>query len=86
LFAVTDLRGVGEPGRRAGAKGGPIPISGKAREALEQSLREALRLGEDAIGAEHVLLALLRDEEGAAGRVLDRLGVAPAAVEECLRT
>jgi ATP-dependent Clp protease ATP-binding subunit ClpA len=84
LFAVTDLRGVSEPGRRAEASAGPIPISKKARQALEQSLREALRLGEDAIGAKHVLLALLRDERAAIARVLDRLGVAPAAVEERL--
>lgn len=86
LFAVTDLRGVSEPGRRAAPSSGPIPISQRARDALEQSLREALRLGEDAIGARHVLLALLRDEQGAAGRVLDRLGVAPAAIQERLES
>jgi ATP-dependent Clp protease ATP-binding subunit ClpA len=84
LFAVTDLRGFDDPPRRPRVSAGPIPISQKAREALEQSLREALRFGEDAIGAKHILLALLRDEQGAAGRALDRLGVAPAAIEELM--
>jgi hypothetical protein len=84
LFAVTDLRGVGKARGRAAAGSGAIPISEKARLALEQSLREALRLGDEAIDARHVFLALLRDELGAAERVLDRLGVAPAAVEERL--
>lgn len=85
LFAVTDLRGIREPGRRAEASSGPIPISGRARTALEQSLREALRLGDEAIHARHICLALLRDDQGAAMRVLDRLGISPAAVEERLR-
>jgi ATP-dependent Clp protease ATP-binding subunit ClpA len=85
LFVVADLRGLRKPVRPpAEASSGPIPISGKARRVLEQSLREALRLGDDAIAAKHVLLALLRDEEDAARRVLDRLGVAPAAIEERL--
>jgi hypothetical protein len=84
LFAVTDLRGLSAPRRRTEASPVPIPISGKARRALEQSLREALRLGDEAIASMHVLLALLRDEEDAAGRVLDRLGVAPASIEERL--
>jgi ClpA/ClpB-like protein len=84
LFVVADLRGLRKPGRPAEASTGPIPISSKARRVLEQSLREALRLGDDAIAAKHVLLALIRDEEDAARRVLDRLGVAPAAIEERL--
>jgi predicted DNA-binding protein YlxM (UPF0122 family) len=84
LFAVTDLRGVRHPRRSARATTEVIPISQQAREALEQSLREALRLGDRAIDSKHVLLALLRDEKGAAVRVLDRIGVAPAAVEEHL--
>jgi Clp amino terminal domain, pathogenicity island component len=85
LFAVTELRGV--RGRRETTEdaAGTVPISDNARAALEQSLREALRLGDVAIDAHHVLLALLRDPDGAAVQVLDRLGIPPAAVEERVR-
>jgi ATP-dependent Clp protease ATP-binding subunit ClpC len=78
--AAAELRGPGaaadEP-RRA-----EIPISPRAREALEQSLREALRLGDERIGAQHILLALLRDDQSHAVEVLDRLGLAAAAIEQ----
>jgi hypothetical protein len=82
--AVVELRGPG-----AGAnepRGAAVPISPRAREALEQSLREALRLGDEAIGAEHLLLSILRDETSRASRALDRLGVAAAAIEQRLGT
>ena len=84
LFAVTDLRGLRKARGGSPAHSGVIPISQEARLALEQSLREALRLGDEAIDARHVFLALLRGEGVAAGAVLDRLGVAPAAIEERL--
>jgi hypothetical protein len=84
--AVVELRRSPIHDGRAVKRGEEIPISERARKVLEQSLREALRLGEEQIGAKHVLLASLRDEASAARRVLDRLGVAPAAVEERLET
>ncbi|MEA2248573.1 MAG: ATP-dependent Clp protease ATP-binding subunit ClpC, partial [Solirubrobacteraceae bacterium] len=59
-------------------------ISGYARSVLEQSLREALARGEGYIGVEHVLLALLREDEGGAARTLSELGVDPDAVRERL--
>jgi ClpA/ClpB-like protein len=79
---VLKLRGTG--GKRASESRAPLPVSPRAREALEQSLREALRLGDAEIGARHVLLALLRDDASRARRALDGLGVAPAAIEERL--
>jgi ATP-dependent Clp protease ATP-binding subunit ClpA len=85
LFVVAASRGKQRRPRRERAGSGPIPVSESARAALEQSLREALRLGDDTIAARHIFLALLREEQGAAARVLDRLGIAPAAVEACLR-
>jgi ATP-dependent Clp protease ATP-binding subunit ClpA len=42
-----------------------IPFSGPARKALELTFREALRLGHNYIGTEHILLALLELEDGA---------------------
>ena len=61
-----------------------IPFSPRSKKALEQALREALRLGDNYIGTEHVLLGILRNEDGTAVRILDGLGVSPAALEERL--
>ncbi len=56
-----------------------IPFSGPARKALELTFREALRLGHNYIGTEHLLLALLELEDGAGP--LHRCGVDKARVE-----
>ena len=74
---VAVPRTPGEPGER-----GRIPVSEQARAALEQSLREAVRLGDSHLGVEHLLLALLRDPEAPAARLLARLGVPPQGVSE----
>jgi Clp amino terminal domain, pathogenicity island component len=68
----------------AGTADGSIPICGSAREALEQSLREAQRLGHEHLGVEHLLLALLRDEDGGAVRTLGDVGVSTDDLERCL--
>jgi len=46
--------------------------------------REARSLGHDAVGTEHVLLAMLRDQRGDTDRLLRRVDVSPIAVEETL--
>ncbi|MCU1678557.1 MAG: hypothetical protein JWM93_3315, partial [Frankiales bacterium] len=56
-----------------------IPYDGGARKVLELTFREALRLGHNYIGTEHILLALL-EHEGATG-VLAEAGVRKPAVE-----
>lgn len=61
-----------------------IPFSPRSKKALEQALREALRLEDNYIGTEHVLLGILRNEGGTAVRILDGLGTSPAALEERL--
>ena len=66
--------------RASGAPRGHIPFTPAAKKALELSLRESLRLGDNHIGAEHVTLGLLRASDGVAAVVLDRLGVDAAAV------
>ncbi len=83
--AVVELRRTGGARRTAAEKAAPIPVSARAREALERSLREALRLGDGEIGARHVLLAVLHDDASRARRVLDQLGVAPTSIEERLQ-
>lgn len=54
------------------APAGQIPFTPRAKAVLEQALREALSLGHDWIGSEHVLLALVREEDGVAARILER--------------
>jgi ATP-dependent Clp protease ATP-binding subunit ClpC len=49
---------------------GQMPFTPRAKKVLELSLREALELGHDYIGTEHVLLGLIRDNEGVAARIL----------------
>lgn len=57
------------------------PFSQRARQALEQALREAVRLGDDRLDVEHLLLALLRDPDSRAVACLERLSVVPEMVE-----
>jgi hypothetical protein len=59
-----------------------IPFGPQAKKALELTFREALRLGHNYVGTEHILLALLELEDGAG--VLSGLGVDKAAAEEYL--
>jgi len=61
--------------------GAPLPLSRRGREALEQSLREAIALGDEYLGVEHLLLALLRDAGSRAVQCLERLQVSPAMVQ-----
>ena len=63
-------------------EGRRIPFSPRAKRALERSLRETVRLRDNRIGTEHVLLGILETEDGTAVRMLERLGVSPEAVEE----
>ena len=49
---------------------GQIPFTPRTKKVLELSLREALALGHSYIGTEHVLLGLVRENEGVAARIL----------------
>jgi len=61
-------------GKGQQAQTGHIPFTPRAKKVLELSLREALQLGHDYIGTEHILLGLLSEGEGVAAQVLVRLG------------
>jgi ClpA/ClpB-like protein len=61
-------------GRGQQAPSGHIPFTPRAKKVLELSLREALQLGHDYIGTEHLLLGLIREGDGVAAQVLIRLG------------
>lgn len=62
-----------EPGQQGG-------FTRHAREVLEGSLREAVTRGDGYIGADHLLLALLRNPAGGAAQTFDALGVEPGAI------
>ena len=54
---------------------GQIPFTPRAKKVLELSLKEALSLGHNYIGTEHILLGLVRENEGVAARLLLDFGV-----------
>ncbi len=66
---ITGIVGCGE-----GAPMGHIPFTPRSKKVLELALREALQLGHNYIGTEHILLGLLREGEGLAAQVLVDLG------------
>ncbi len=61
-------------GQGTQAPSGHIPFTPRAKKVLEYSLREALQLGHNYIGTEHILLGLIREGEGVAAQVLTNLG------------
>ena len=62
-----------------------IPFTPRAKKVLELSLREALQMGHNYIGTEHILLGLLREGEGVAARVLSSFGVGLESIKEKIR-
>jgi ATP-dependent Clp protease ATP-binding subunit ClpA len=65
--------------------GAIVPYSGAAKKIIELCAREALRLGHDEIATEHLLLAVLADEQLPAARVLAERDVTHAIVETHVR-
>ncbi|WP_049576500.1 Clp protease N-terminal domain-containing protein [Nonomuraea sp. SBT364] len=75
--AVVPALGPGSP-----PTPGTPPFSAQSKKALELTLREALRLGHNYVGTEHLLLAVLRLKDDPATRALSGLGVTAEPVEE----
>jgi ATP-dependent Clp protease ATP-binding subunit ClpC len=69
-------------GQGTAAPSGHIPFTPRAKKVLELSLREALQLGHNYIGTEHILLGLVREGEGVAAQVLQKLGAGLDRVRE----
>ena len=61
-------------GRGSEVPAGQMPFTPRAKKVLELSLREAIQLGHNYIGTEHILLGLVREGEGVAAQVLQKLG------------
>jgi hypothetical protein len=83
-ISLADVRGEVERiiGHGGSAPSGHIPFTPRAKKVLELSLREALQLGHNYIGTEHVLLGLIREGEGVAAQVLGDLGADLATVRQ----
>ena len=62
-------------GRGSSPPTGHVPFTPRAKTVLEIALREALELGHNYVGTEHVLLGLIREGEGVAWQALTRLGL-----------
>jgi ATP-dependent Clp protease ATP-binding subunit ClpC len=62
-----------------------FPFAPRAKRAFEYAVEEAKRLGQNYIGTEHLLLGLLKEEDGYAAQVLLNMGIELEEVEECLR-
>jgi hypothetical protein len=69
-------------GPAGSAPSGSPPFTPRSKKVLELSLREALQLGHNYIGTEHLLLGLVREGEGVAVQVLQALGASPERVRE----
>jgi ATP-dependent Clp protease ATP-binding subunit ClpC len=71
---VAEIVGQDKESQDKQAPSGHIPFTARAKKVLELSLREALQLGHDHIGTEHILLGLVRVGDGVAAQVIVRLG------------
>ena len=61
-----------------------IPYSPRAKKVLVEARKEMRRLGDNYLGTEHVLLGMLRNEDGTAVRMLSGMGVSPEALADRL--
>jgi ATP-dependent Clp protease ATP-binding subunit ClpC len=74
---VVRIVGLGEE-----VNAGQIPFTPRGKKVLELSLREALNLGHEFIGTEHILLGLVRENDGVAARILRDFDADPEKIRE----
>ncbi len=72
-------------GRGEQAPAGHIPFTPRSKRVLEYSLREAVQLGHQNIGTEHILLGIVQDGEGVAAQTLVKLGADLSKVRQLIR-
>jgi ATP-dependent Clp protease ATP-binding subunit ClpC len=75
---VEEIAGMGQPGQQRGH----LPFTPRGKKILQLSLREAIALGHAYIGTEHILLGLIRENEGVAIQILNGLTVDPNRVRQ----
>ena len=78
-LAVIRMMGVGIE-----APDAEVSFTGRAQDAIERARREASIRDQPQVGTEHILLALVRSEDGAATRILLQLDADPAAIRAAL--
>jgi len=71
-------------GRGEEVKADQLPFTPRSKKVLELGLREALSLGHNYVGTEHVLLGLMRENEGVAALILRDLGLEEKTVRELI--
>jgi hypothetical protein len=64
---------------------GPPPFTPRAKKVIELAFREALQLGHNHVSSEHILLALIREGEGVAAQVLNKLDVSGEEIRSRIR-
>ena len=75
---VEEIVGRGQ----AGPARGHLPFTPQGKKVLQLSLREAVALGHGYVGTEHILLGLVREDDGVATRALNGLGVDPNRIRQ----
>jgi hypothetical protein len=76
---------IAAPGTERKPLSGHLPVSPAAKKALQLVLREALRLGHNYIGTEHILLGVLSDDQEPTTRALADLGITHEGVETSVK-
>lgn len=81
-LTAADVREASERivGLGTGAPSAPIPFTPRSKKVLELTLRESMSLGHNFIGTEHLLLGLVRENEGVAARILLEHDITPDKV------
>jgi len=74
---VVDMIGMGE-----GIQSAEVPFSAEAKRILEYCLEEARKFNSNAIDTSHILLALIKEEDGHACEILKKMDISPAKVRE----
>src|SRR5215472_5042447 len=69
-------------GRGQAAASGSMPFTPQAKKTLQLALREAMHLGHSYVGTEHILLGLVRLDDGPAAQLLASLGADPNIVRQ----
>ncbi|MBF9069746.1 Clp protease N-terminal domain-containing protein [Streptacidiphilus fuscans] len=73
------------PAGKKPARGGHIPFRPEGKQAIDHARQAAADLGHDWVGTEHMLLGLIRTEEGPAAQILHSLGFTPEELQEMVK-
>ena len=84
-FEAVRRRVIDIVGEGGAITAGPRPFTPDAKRALERTLNEAIRLGDNYIGTSHILLSMLRQADGVAAQIVVALGGDVAVLEQSVR-